>query len=64
MALSELNLQYKAPLRAGDVFYITTAVAQVSRREGTVSLASAWSIYSMPKAPGTMTPVQAAVVLT
>jgi acyl-CoA thioesterase FadM len=29
MALSELSLQYKAPLRAGDVFYITTAVAQV-----------------------------------
>lgn len=29
MALSELALQYKAPLRAGDVFYITTAVAQV-----------------------------------
>jgi acyl-CoA thioesterase FadM len=29
MALSELALQYKAPLRAGDLFYITTAVAQV-----------------------------------
>jgi acyl-CoA thioesterase FadM len=30
MALSELALQYKAPLRAGDTFYVTTAVAQVS----------------------------------
>lgn len=33
MALSELSLQYKAPLRAGDLFYITTAVSQV-RGEG------------------------------
>lgn len=33
MALSELSLQYKAPLRASDLFYITTAVAQV-RAEG------------------------------
>eukprot|EP00775_Hariotina_reticulata_P014313 gene14313-40_t len=30
MALSDLALQYKAPLRAGDTFYVTTAVAQVS----------------------------------
>jgi len=30
MALSDLSLQYKAPLRAGDLFYITTAVAQVT----------------------------------
>jgi hypothetical protein len=29
MALSELNLQYRAPLRAGDIFYVSTAVAQV-----------------------------------
>lgn len=32
MALSELNLQYKAPLRAGDIFFITTAIAQVRLR--------------------------------
>lgn len=30
MALSELTLQYKAPLRAGDLFYTTTAVAQLT----------------------------------
>ncbi|WIA22115.1 hypothetical protein OEZ85_004456 [Tetradesmus obliquus] len=30
MALSELSLSYKAPLRAGDTFYVTTAIAQVS----------------------------------
>ena len=29
MALSELTLQYKAPLRSRDVFYVTTAMAQV-----------------------------------
>lgn len=29
MALSELSLSYKAPLRAGDTFYVTTAIAQV-----------------------------------
>lgn len=32
MALSELNLQYRAPLRAGDIFYVSTAVAQVCSR--------------------------------
>eukprot|EP00879_Flechtneria_rotunda_P020383 GHRR01021445.1.p1 GENE.GHRR01021445.1~~GHRR01021445.1.p1 ORF type:complete len:276 (+),score=25.11 GHRR01021445.1:689-1516(+) len=31
MALSELSLHYKAPLRAGDTFYVTTAMAQVGR---------------------------------
>ena len=30
MALSELNLRYKAPLRAGDSFVVTTAVAAIS----------------------------------
>lgn len=30
MALSDLSLQYKAPLRAGDTFYVTTAIAQVN----------------------------------
>jgi acyl-CoA thioester hydrolase len=30
MALSELNLRYKAPLRAGDAFVVTTAVAAIS----------------------------------
>ncbi|KAF6260808.1 HotDog domain-containing protein [Scenedesmus sp. NREL 46B-D3] len=30
MALSALSLSYKAPLRAGDTFYVTTAIAQVS----------------------------------
>lgn len=29
MALTDLSLQYKAPLRSGDLFYITSAVAQV-----------------------------------
>jgi acyl-CoA thioesterase FadM len=38
MALSELRLQYKAPLRSGDVFYITTAIAQVF-----VVAASVWA---------------------
>jgi hypothetical protein len=36
MALSELTLQYKAPLRAGDLFYTTTAVAQVQLNQSTV----------------------------
>lgn len=35
MALSDLSLQYKAPLRAGDLFYITTAVAQVGDADRT-----------------------------
>lgn len=30
MALSELSLQYKAPLRSGDTFFVTTAVAQLT----------------------------------
>eukprot|EP00878_Enallax_costatus_P029719 GHUV01032262.1.p2 GENE.GHUV01032262.1~~GHUV01032262.1.p2 ORF type:complete len:145 (+),score=41.97 GHUV01032262.1:705-1139(+) len=30
MALSDLSMQYKAPLRAGDTFYVTTAIAQVT----------------------------------
>jgi acyl-CoA thioesterase FadM len=29
MALSELHLRYKGPLRAGDKFYATVAVSQV-----------------------------------
>lgn len=29
MALSDLSLSYKAPLRAGDTFYVTSAIAQV-----------------------------------
>jgi acyl-CoA thioesterase FadM len=49
MALSDLSLSYKAPLRAGDTFYVTTAIAQVGvqMRLWLGVWCSLW--YSLPK---------------
>jgi acyl dehydratase len=38
MALSELNLRYKGPLRTGDTFYATAAVHQVRQGLGLMFL--------------------------
>jgi acyl-CoA thioesterase FadM len=43
MALSELSIKYKTPLRSGDVFRVDTSVEQVGWQETAGSLLTLWS---------------------